>query len=381
MPVPYFDYNATAPLHPAAQIAWLAVTDRGWHNPSGLYAEATVAREILDNARDRLADLLVCPPERIVFTGGATAANNALARHVARSAPKEQTVVISAIEHPCVEEAFRDALPGRISVAAVDRQGVVQVEEIETLLRGASARGSNVTLVSVMAASNETGVIQPWQEIAECCRRAHVAFHTDAAQWLGKLPAAQLGRCDWVTGSGHKFGGPKGVGFLVVPEEAVGFHGDRGGPQERGRWAGTENVAAIAAMVAALEARDQETDEARELRGKDRDAAERRLRAEISGAVAVSGGANRLWNTLAILIPAADGKKIVARLGRAGVAASTGSSCSAGSASIPRVLAAIGETAHGMVRLSGGWETTAAEWSIAVEAIIAATRPSPAPRP
>lgn len=374
--MPYFDFNATAPLHPEARRAWLEVNARGWHNPSGLYADATVARDILEDARERLSDLLCCAPERIVFTGGATAASNALARHVAKSVAADHAVAISAIEHPCVRDAFVDALPGRVVELPVDRHGVAWLEDVERMLQA-----GKTAFVSVMAASNETGAIQPWQEIAALCQRHGVAFHTDAAQWLGKLPAAGIGDCDWVTGSGHKFGGPKGVGFLVVPEGATGFHGDRGGTQERGRWAGTENVAGIAAMVAALEACSQEADKARNLRAGDRDAAERRLLAEIPGALVVSGGAARLWNTLAIVIPGIDGKKIVARLGRIGVAASTGSACSAGSDSIPRVLAAIGETSHGMVRLSGGWQTTAEEWTAAVEALIAASRPAPAPRP
>ena len=374
--MPYLDFNATAPLHPEARQTWLDVNDRSWHNPSGLYAEATIARDILDDARERLADLLGCSPERIVFTGGATAAGNAVARHVATTMAADQTVAISAIEHPCVRDPFLTTLPGRIVELPVDRHGVTRLDDVERMLQA-----GKTAFMSVMAASNETGAIQPWQDIAAVCRRHGVAFHTDAAQWLGKLSAAGIGACDWVTGSGHKFGGPKGVGFLVVAEAAAGFHGDRGGPQERGRWAGTENVAGIAAMVAALEACSRNTDETRALRAADRDAAERRLLAEIPGAFVVSGGATRLWNTLAIVIPGSDGKKLVARLGRAGVAASTGSACSTGTDSIPRMLAAIGETSHGMVRLSGGWQTTAAEWNTAVDALIAAARPAPTPRP
>ena len=374
--MPYLDFNATAPLHPEARQTWLDVNDRSWHNPSGLYAEATIARDILDDARERLADLLGCSPERIVFTGGATAAGNALARHISTTVAADRTVAISAIEHPCMRDPFFAALPGRVVEMPVDRDGVVRLDDLAGMLRG-----GKTAFVSVMAASNETGVIQPWQEIAGLCRRHGAAFHTDAAQWLGKLSAAGIGACDWVTGSGHKFGGPKGVGFLVVAEAAAGFHGDRGGPQECGRWAGTENVAGIAAMVAALEACSRNTDETRALRAADRDAAERRLLAEIPGAFVVSGGAQRLWNTLAILLPGSDGKKLVARLGRAGVAASTGSACSTGTDSIPRVLAALGSPAHGMVRLSGGWQTTAEEWNTAVDALIAAARPAPTPRP
>jgi cysteine sulfinate desulfinase/cysteine desulfurase-like protein len=265
--MPYLDFNATAPLHPAARQAWLEAADRAWHNPSSLYPEAAVARQLFEEARERLADMIGCDPGRIVFTSGATEANNALARHVGRTAGPRARAVLSAIEHPCVAEAFAAALPGRILEADVDGTGAVQPGAVDAAI----AAGS-VACVSVMAASNETGVIQPWEDIAAACRRRGVPFHTDAAQWFGKLPAAALSRCDWITGSGHKFGGPKGVGFLVVPEDdtanpsARGFQGDRGGPQESGRRAGTENVAAIAAMVAALEAADARVGEAARLR-------------------------------------------------------------------------------------------------------------------
>lgn len=376
----YFDFNATAPLHPRARDEWIDVATRAWHNPSGLYAGATVAREILADARERLADIVGCPPERIVFTGGATAATNAVARHLARTVPADRVVALSAIEHPCVREALQEALPGRTVELPVDHDGVVDTGALARLLEQ-----GHVACVSVMAASNESGVLQPWEEIATLCRHHGVAFHTDAAQWCGKLPAAGLGRCDWVTGSGHKFGGPRGVGFLVVPASEQGFHGDRGGPQERGRWAGTENVAGIAAMVAALEARDPEGETERRTRAGARDAASRRLLAAVAGAWIVGAGAPRLWNTLAVVIPGTNGKKVVAALGRAGVAASTGSACSSGADSVPRVLASAGGAAGGMVRLSAGWETTAAEWQQAIAALVAAVSgaasPARVPRP
>jgi cysteine desulfurase len=391
--VPYLDFNATAPLHPAARQAWLEAADRAWHNPSSLFPEATVARQLLDDARDRLADLLDCGPERIVFTAGATEANNAFARHVGRTADPRSQAVLSAIEHPCVADAFAASMPGRIVEVGVDGNGVVTANAIDDAIGTALAAGP-VACVSVMAASNEIGVIQPWDEIAAACRRRGVPFHTDAAQWFGKLPAASLSRCDWITGSGHKFGGPKGVGFLIVPEgdasapTSRSFHGDRGGPQERGRRAGTENVAAIAAMVAALEAAEARTGEAA-VRAAIRDAAERRLREHLPQAIVIGAAAPRLWNTLAVYLAGFDAKKIVARLGRAGVAASTGSACAAGAGSTARSLAAIGAdrlgidpaAPGGMVRLSAGWDTTAAEWTLAIDALIAAVRDAAEPPP
>ncbi len=375
----YFDCNATVPLHPAARQAWLDVTEQGWHNPSGLYAAATVAREIREDCRERLADLLTCDPRRVVFTGGATASVNMLARHVGQNAATSAIAMLSAIEHPCVPESFTAAMPGRVEEISVDRHGVVIAEAVAEHLRDQTRPPA---ILSVMAASNESGTIQPWQAIGTLCRQHHVRFHTDAAQWLGKMPAHGLGDCDWVTGSGHKFGGPKGVGFLVVPIDEETFHGDRGGPQEHGRHAGTEDVAAIAAMVAALEAREQEIAPGNDARAAGRDAGERRLQEKVPEAVIIGLAAPRLWNTLAVIIPGADGRKLVSLLDRAGVAASTGSACSAGTDSTPRVATAIGAAGlgvaagdmRGMIRLSGGWDTPPSAWITAVDALADAVR-------
>ena len=382
----YFDCNATVPLHPAARREWLAAADRTWHNPSGLYAAATAARDALDDCRDRLAAIVDCDPARIVFTAGATAAANAVARHVAGTAAAGSRAMLSAVEHPCVADSFAALLPGRVEEIPVDRAGVVRPEAVEALLH---VQPTPWAIVSVMTASNESGAIQPWQELAALCRARGVPFHTDAAQWLGKCPARGLGACDWVTASGHKFGGPKGVGVLIVPQGGAGFRGDRGGPQEHGRHAGTENLASIAAMVAALEAREAEIVGRTEAWAAARDAAERRLRQRIPAAVVIGGNAPRLWNTLAVVIPGADGKKLVARLNRLGIAASTGSACSAGAEAAPRIVAAIGAAAlglaaadlRGMVRLSGGWDTTENDWLAAADALAAAAQDSAAGLP
>ncbi len=373
----YFDHNATAPLCPEARAAWLDAAGSFAHNPSGLHAGATRARDLLERCRDSLAGLLGCDDvRRIVFTSGATAANNLLARHLARTSPAGAFVVLSPLEHPSVDASFRAAFPGRVVEADVDRDGVVGAAALASVLE--SLAGADVAGVSVMAASNESGVLEPWDSLARECRDRGVAFHTDAAQWLGKLPAAGLAACDWVTGSGHKFGGPRGVGFLLVPEGG-GFRGDLGGPQEGGRHAGTENLPGIAGMVAALEARERDM-AGTVARGTSlRDAAIGALRRTLPGATVVSGGADRLWNTLAVLVPGADSRKLVAALDRAGIEASSGSACSAGAASASRVVAAIGPRLGlapgapiGMVRLSSGPETGEAEWLAAISALGAA---------
>lgn len=375
--MPYFDHNATAPLHPAARAAWLEAADRFWANPSSLFRMATAARDLLADGRERLADLLGCnDPGRIVFTSGATAANNLLARYLSTSVPPDAVALLSPLEHPAVDVSIRTAFPRRVHEIGVDAEGVVSPEELFRALDTASHRP--IAVVSIMAASNESGVLQPWPEFASLCRDRHIPFHTDAAQWLGKLPASGLACCDWVTGSGHKFGGPRGIGFLVVPAHAR-FRGDLGGPQEQGQNAGTENLPGIAGMIAALEAREQSLADIAICGAARRDAAIELLRERLPAARVVSGKAERLWNTLAILIPAADSRKLVAALDRAGIEASTGSACSSGAASAARVVAAIAPSLGlapgapaGMVRFSAGPDTSAADWQAAIHALAEA---------
>jgi cysteine desulfurase len=375
--VPYFDHNATAPLHPAARAAWLEAADRCWANPSSLYGQATAARDLLADCRERLADILGCnDPGRIVFTSGATSANNLLARHLSTSAPPDAIALLSPLEHPAVDVSIRAVFPGRVHETSVDAEGVVAPEELSRALDAAGHRP--IASVSIMAASNESGVLQPWPKFASLCRDRHIPFHTDAAQWLGKLPASGLAACDWVTGSGHKFGGPRGVGFLLVHAHAR-FRGDLGGPQEHGKHAGTENLPGIAGMVAALEARERSLVDIA-LRGAAlRDAAIKLLRERLPVGIVVSGNAERLWNTLAILIPGADSRRLVAALDRAGIEASTGAACSSGAASAARVVAAIAPslglapgTPAGMVRFSAGPDASAADWQAAIHALAEA---------
>ena len=372
--VSYLDHNATAPLHPAAREAWLECVSACWHNPSGLYPEAARARERLEDARERLGDLLSIDPERIVFTSGATAAANLVARFQAKQAPPQATVVTSGVEHPCVDDSLAAAFGGRVEPLSVDVSGVVSLASVEA----ACARPTPPALVAVMAASNETGVLQPWAEVANLCAAKTIPFLCDASQWFGKLSAAGFGGCPWVIGSSHKFGGPRGTGFLVVPTHAR-FRGDIGGPQERGRHAGTEDTAAIVAMVAALEAREVASAGCGEAMASRRTRAEQRLVELLPSAVILGQSSPRLWNTLAAVIPGRDGKRLVGALGRAGIAASTGSACSTGTGALSPTLSAIGaerlglttDDLRGMVRLSGGLDTSAKEWLDAVENLAA----------
>ncbi len=367
----YFDHNATTPMTAAARAAWLETEERHWHNPSGLYREAGGAGRVLGDLRAELADRFgIDDPERVVFTSGATEANNAVVRHLAESVPGR--IAIPEVEHPSVAVAVEGCFgKGRTCFLPVDwGTGAVDVAK---LAEGISRGG--IGAVSAMAANNETGALQPWREIAALCREARIPFHTDAAQWIGKMPLAGLGEVGYVTGSGHKFGGGKGVGFLILPEEEPGgpFHGFVGGPQEHGRRAGTENLPAIAAMVAALLERDDEAlGVLAERQAPFRDAFEARIAEELGARVLAEKGP-RLWNTSMFVLPHGKNVKWLARLSQRGFAVSTGSACSAGKGNPSAVMMAMGldyEEMGRVLRVSGGAGTTEEEWSDLAGAVL-----------
>lgn len=210
----YFDHNATTPMSERAREVWLKLSEEHWHNPSSLYREAGLAKMRLEEYREELADHLgIDAPERVVFTSGATEANNAVIRHLAETF--DQGIALSAIEHPCVQAPIsRWFSAEKIFEIPVDpATGIVSLERLQKILAS-----ENIVAVSVMAANNETGAIQPWPEISAICRSSDVLFHTDAAQWFGKLDSLGFGDCDFVTGSGHKFGGGRAPGFSFFPK-------------------------------------------------------------------------------------------------------------------------------------------------------------------
>ncbi len=347
----YFDHNATTPLHPAAREAWLCASEKHWQNPSSLYRDAGIASQQLESARERLGTLIGVEAERIVFTSGATESNNALLTSLSQDA----VILISSVEHPSVRMASRNAAD-----IPVNADGVVEPDAVKALI--ASKRPA---LVSVQAANNESGALQPWREIAAICLEHGVPFHTDAAQWIGKLDAADLGECDYITGSAHKFGGPKGCGFLVLPAEDSRLHFLRGGPQENGRRAGTENFPAVEAMVTALETITPRLGQIETEQSRRRDAFIAAMRARVDGLRVISESAQRLWNTVLMVMPAHPNLKWLTALSRRGFSISTGSACSSGKEGSSVVVTALGASADELrrvVRVSGGWETSAEDW-------------------
>jgi cysteine desulfurase len=365
----YFDFNATTPLSKAARDAWLVASETHWQNPSSLYRDAGFTAQKLEAARERLATLLGCEDaERIVFTSGTTESNNALFFSLARSFPDDARIAISTIEHPSVREAARAALSNRLIEIPVSEHGAIQVDRVQDLLRT-----ERPALVSIMAANNESGALQPWLEISSLCKKAGVPFHTDAAQWIGKLPSDDLGQCDFVSGSAHKFGGPKGVGFLVVPHLTQGLSFLRGGPQEEGRRAGTENYPGIEAMVTALEEITPRLNTVGSNQRANRDQFCQTLKLAFPSLRIIGQESARLWNTVLMVMPEHENLKWLTRLSRRGFSISTGSACSSGKEGSSVVVQALGaspEDLRRVVRVSGGWDSTQEDWSALAVAFI-----------
>lgn len=366
----YFDHNATTPLSARAKAAWLEATDRFPANPSSPHRPGARADAALTDARVRLARILGCSPLDIVWTSGASESGNTVFHHFARRLDAAAGVWISAIEHPCVLESARHYFGARLRLIPVTRGGMANLDWLADELQH-----QRPGLIALMAANNETGVIQPWREALAICREHCVPFFCDAVQWIGKLPAAGLGECDFVSGSAHKFGGPKGVGFLKCPTDVLIEPLIRGGPQEDRRRAGTENVAGVLAMLAALEEREStlaagEQHQRESWRGE----FEREMLARLPGASVVGVEQRRLWNTVSALMPDTDCRqRWVVKLDKAGYAVSTGSACASGKESPSHVLLAMGcspSEAGRVLRFSSGWETTREHWHELLNALV-----------
>jgi cysteine desulfurase len=355
----YLDWNATTALRPEARAAMAAVFDLPG-NPSSVHAEGRRARKLVEDARAAIAVAVGASPRNVVFTSGGTEAN-ALALtpglHGATTRPVER-LVMSAIEHASVLAGGRFRA-GAISKVRVSRSGVVDLDHLRELL----ASGPSA-LVSIMAANNETGALQPIREAAEIVHKAGGVLHVDAIQVFGKLiiDINYLG-ADVITLSAHKIGGPKGVGALVLSEGLEGLEPlVRGGGQELGRRAGTENVAGIAGFAAASAAIKSLSEDAARL-GRLRNRLESGLK-QTSGAIIFSEDVPRLPNTTLFTAPGLRAETAVIGFDLEGIAVSSGSACSSGKVQPSHVLEAMGfgpKLAQGAVRLSLGWSTSEAD--------------------
>ena len=351
----YFDHNATSPLSDAARDAWVDASDRLVGNPSSPHRLGARAEKALADAREELAGFLGCGALDIVWTSGATESSNMVMHHFTSTMGAE--VWISTIEHPCVMEAAKLHVTSRLKLLPVTNGGVLDLEELRKRL--AEKRPA---LIAVMAANNETGVLQPWREVREVCAEHDVPFFCDAAQWIGKLPSVGLGECDFVSGCAHKFGGPTGVGFLKCPAQGGVRSQMVGGPQEEGRRAGTENVAGVLSMIAALTEREVALASDTII---EREAWRNAFAGNLTDATILGKGEGHLWNTVSALLPGDCRARWVVKLDKAGFAVSTGSACASGKEAPSHVLTAMGLTADEtdrVVRFSSGWETTADDW-------------------
>ncbi|ABD07697.1 cysteine desulfurase [Rhodopseudomonas palustris HaA2] len=352
----YLDWNATTPLRPQARAAMAAAMELAG-NPSSIHAEGRAARGLVEQARAMVAAAVGAAPRNVVFTSGGTEANTlALTPGLGIGSQRIEQLVVSAIEHASVLTGGR--FPhGSVATVQVSREGVVDLDHLRGLLAG-----GHPALVSVMLANNETGALQPLPAIAEIVHAADGLLHVDAIQALGKIPFTvnELG-ADLVSLSAHKLGGPTGVGALVLTERLAGLEPLlRGGGQELGRRAGTENVAGIAGFGAAVAAAmaGMESDMARIENLRNR--LEANLR-QTEGSVIIAESVPRLPNTTLVALPGLRAETAVIGFDLAGVAVSSGSACSSGKVRASHVLEAMGfgpELAQSAIRLSLGWSSS-----------------------
>ncbi|MFC3080250.1 cysteine desulfurase family protein [Phenylobacterium terrae] len=361
----YLDCNATAPVRAEAIEAMARAIQLGG-NPSSVHAAGRAARALVEDARGAVAALVGAPASTVVFVSGGTEAN-ALAIESARAAGSRR-MIVSAVEHDSVLETARQS-GAEVDVLPVDREGLADLAWLEDRLsRWDGAWGR--PFVALMLANNETGVIQPVARAAEIVRAADGWLHVDAIQAAGKIAvdSRALG-ADTLSVSGHKLGGPQGVGALTFGPRASLVRRQHGGSQERGRRAGTENVPGIAGMGAAARA-SMNGLAALQAQAAWRDAAAERLKD--AGAVIMGAGAERLANTLCFAMPGFSAELQVMGLDLTGVMVSSGAACSSGKVKPSHVLSAMGlaDLAGCAVRASGGWATRQEDWNRLVEAWI-----------
>jgi len=367
--VAYLDHAATTPLRPEALTAMLPYLTEHFGNPSGSHAVARRAKEAIEDARDLLAGALGCDAREIVFTGSGTEADNlAIAGAVAA---RGGVPACSAVEHHAVLHAVDHA--GGI-VVPVDWDGRVDIDALQSVLRGRP----DVSVVSVMLANNETGVVQPIAEVARAMRASgsSAALHTDAVQafpWIDVAGAAA--DADLIAISGHKFGGPKGVGALVVREGVRVAPIIHGGGQERERRSGTHNVAGIVGLATAAAATVAERAAQAASVGALRDRLRDAIGAAIDGVRSTVTAAETLPNICHLLVDGVESEALVFLLDEAGVCASAGSACASGAVEPSHVLLAMGITRDetlGALRLSLGPSTTADDVDVAAKAVAEA---------
>ena len=359
----YLDYNATTPLDPQVRAAMMPLLDEVWANPSSIHHAGRKARVFLDDCRERTAKVLGCKPSEVIFSSGGTeSVNLAIFGSARQLKSKGRHLISSVVEHHAVLHSLdylRRNEGFEVTLLPVDRDGRVSPKSLKEAIRPDTA------LVSIMAANNEIGTIQPVVELGRICRDRGVLFHTDAVQWFGKEPFGSVHQfnADLVSICAHKFHGPKGAGALFSKSP---FRPDPilfGGSHENERRAGTENLAAIAGLVEALE-RFVRTPVFPANQLSDLSSLLVSTLDSLPAVQLASPRTGRLSNTVAFLVDGADSISLLANLDLEGVCASSGSACSAGSLEPSHVISALGvrdSLANSLVRLSLGRTTTTEE--------------------
>lgn len=359
----YLDYNASAPLLPSARAAMLAALDAS-ANPSSVHSEGRAARRIVEDARRAVAALVNGKPDHVVFTSGATEAAATLLTpewQMGRAALRMARVYVSAADHPCVLNGGRFGAERTVRIG-VEANGIVDLEALAQAL-AAHDKSEGLPLVAIHAANNETGVIQPLEEIGKLVKAAGGVFVADAVQAAGRVPLdVSAGYVDYLILSSHKIGGPLGAGAfvahsdLMMPKPLI-----VGGGQEKGFRAGTENLAAIAGFGAAARQAAETMARMDEIRAL-RDGLELSILALAPDAEIFGRGTERLANTVFFAIPGIKSETAQIAFDLAGVALSAGSACSSGKVGPSHVLKAMGhDNPEGALRVSIGPATTPAE--------------------
>lgn len=359
----YFDYNATTPLDPGVRDAMLPHLGEIYGNPSSIHQVGRQARALLDDARDRVSSVWKCKPSEIVFTSGGTESDNLAIFGVARLLRnKGNHLITSSIEHHAVLHCFQYLAKHEgfeVTYLPVDAEGRVNPEDLKKAIR------KETTLVSIMAANNEIGTLQPVSELGAICREHGVLFHTDAVQWFGKEPFESIHafNADLVSACAHKFHGPRGAGALFIRSPLLPLPVIFGGAHENERRAGTENLATIIGFAAATERFVREPVFPRvkllELTNRLIQSLE-----QLPGVVFRGSRTHRLANTIAFTVDRCEGVTLLAGLDLEGICASSGSACSAGSLEPSHVLGALGvsgELRNSLLRLSLGRGSTVEE--------------------
>lgn len=369
----YLDHAATTTPRPTALAAMRRAAETMHGNASGIHGAARRARNALEEAREQAAHLIgATRPDEIVFTSGGTESDNQAIIGTAL-ASRRRRVVVSAIEHKAVLESARSLERFGFTVATipVDQRGVVAPESVSATV------GADTAVLSVMAANNEVGTIQPIAEIAEAVRSldSDVSFHTDAVQFFVgcDLDVAALG-VDLASLAAHKFGGPTGIGLLYV---ATGTRLEPllvGGGQEAGRRPGTSNVSGAVGMVAAMQEVAAERDRFGERMGTERDSFETTLRTADPSISVTTRGADRLVHFSHVRVPGVSAETLLIRLDQVGVFAAAGSSCQSGAVEPSHVLSAMGiqdDAAREYVRFTFGWDTDPGTGNRAAQVVLA----------